>query len=43
MKGHQLIRDNYTWEINAAKHVQLYEEVISRGDRVPASVDNSPA
>jgi hypothetical protein len=41
MKGHQLIRDNYTWEMNAAKHVKLYEEVISGGDRVPASADNS--
>ena len=27
MKGHQLIRDNYTWEMNATKHVKLYEEV----------------
>jgi glycosyltransferase involved in cell wall biosynthesis len=39
MKGHQLIRD-YTWEMNAAKHVKLYKEVVSGCDRVPASAEN---
>jgi glycosyltransferase involved in cell wall biosynthesis len=42
-KGQQLIRDYYTWEINAAKHVQLYAEVLSGGGRVPTSAKNAPA
>jgi teichuronic acid biosynthesis glycosyltransferase TuaC len=36
LKGHQLIRDHYTWEMNAAKHMQLYEKVTAGGGRVPA-------
>jgi len=28
-RGHQLIRDNFTWEINAKKHVMLYREVLA--------------
>jgi glycosyltransferase involved in cell wall biosynthesis len=43
MKGQQLISNNYTWEMNAAKHVKLYEEVLSGGGRVPAFADNSLA
>lgn len=30
IQGHQLIRDNFTWEINAKKHVKLYEETVAQ-------------
>ena len=29
--GHRLIRDNFTWEINADKHLKLYDQVCAEG------------
>ncbi|MFT3847197.1 MAG: glycosyltransferase [Propionivibrio sp.] len=28
-RGHRLIRDNFTWEINAERHLKLYGEVLA--------------
>lgn len=37
VNGHQLIRDNFTWAINAQRHVELYGQVINQGlDARPA-------
>jgi hypothetical protein len=39
-RGHQLIRDNFTWAINAERHVDLYRRLLESARNSYHAQDN---